>query len=99
MSGNTKRRLLLAGIISGALMMLSPFIGLIGTVLGMKRAFAEIGSAGPGDPARLSAAIGETLISSAAGMLVAVPGVLLFATCLVLLLLQGGKTPPKFPGP
>lgn len=94
MTTKVKRRLLLAGIIAGGLMMLSPFAGLIGTVLGMKRAFHEMGTSGISDPGHLSAAIGETLISTAAGIIIAVPGVVIFITCLVLSVLQRRTSPP-----
>jgi biopolymer transport protein ExbB/TolQ len=101
MQARTKRRLLIAGVMLGAVMMLSPFVGMVGTVLGMHHAFEAV-AAKPhaGDPAQLSEAIGETLISTAVGIVVAIPGFLLFVTSLVLLLIHRRKqtaTPPPVP--
>lgn len=79
----TKRRLLIAGIVLGAVMMLSPFIGLMGTVLGMQKAFSTLGSSGVADPQALGGAIGETLIATFAGIICAIPGVILFIACIV----------------
>ena len=41
----------------------TPMIGLLGTVTGMIKAFAKLGSSGIGDPSGLSAAIGEVLVA------------------------------------
>jgi biopolymer transport protein ExbB/TolQ len=79
----TKRTLLIVGIVAGAVMMLSPFIGLAGTVFGMIKAFQVLGSSGVADPEVLGGAIGEVLISTVAGIIVAIPGVLLFIGCIV----------------
>lgn len=51
----------------------TPMIGLLGTVTGMIKAFATLGSAGIGDPSSLSAAIGEVLVATASGLLIAIP--------------------------
>ncbi|MDZ4817223.1 MAG: MotA/TolQ/ExbB proton channel family protein [Verrucomicrobiota bacterium] len=51
----------------------SPMIGLTGTVFGMIKAFEVIGSKGVGDPGALSAAIGEVLVATAAGLLISIP--------------------------
>lgn len=51
----------------------TPMIGLLGTVTGMIKAFATLGSSGIGDPSSLSAAIGEVLVATAAGLLIAIP--------------------------
>jgi biopolymer transport protein ExbB len=48
-------------------------IGLLGTVTGMIRAFAVLGSAGIGDPSSLSQAIGEVLVATASGLFIAIP--------------------------
>lgn len=93
----TKRTLLIVGIIAGAVMMLSPFIGLLGTVLGMQKAFSVLGSSGIDDPKALSGAIGETLISTFAGIVVAIPGVILFISCIVGLVLSNKKPKPVSP--
>lgn len=51
----------------------APMIGLLGTVTGMIRAFAVLGSSGIGDPSQLSAAIGEVLVATASGLFIAIP--------------------------
>lgn len=51
----------------------APMIGLLGTVTGMIRAFATLGSSGIGDPSSLSAAIGEVLVATASGLIIAIP--------------------------
>ncbi|CAN5397933.1 hypothetical protein BH20VER3_BH20VER3_04200 [soil metagenome] len=51
----------------------APMIGLLGTVTGMIKAFAKLGSSGIGDPSGLSAAIGEVLVATASGLVIAIP--------------------------
>lgn len=51
----------------GAWLQVLPVVGIIGTVLGMMHAFSTLGTNGVGDPSKLSAAIGEVLISTALG--------------------------------
>ena len=69
-----KRRLwLLASI--GAI---APFVGLLGTVLGVMEAFRAIGDAGTGGFQVVSSGISEALITTAAGIFVGVEAVLLF---------------------
>ena len=51
----------------------TPMIGLLGTVTGMISAFATLGTSGIGDPSKLSAAIGEVLMATASGLLIAIP--------------------------
>lgn len=51
----------------GACLQLLPVVGIGGTVLGMMRAFSSLSTNGVGDPSKLSAAIGEVLISTALG--------------------------------
>jgi biopolymer transport protein ExbB len=51
----------------------TPMIGLLGTVFGMISAFATLGTSGIGDPSKLSAAIGEVLVATASGLLIAIP--------------------------
>lgn len=52
----------------------SPMLGLTGTVIGMIHAFSVIGQSGIGDPSALAAAIGEVLVATASGLFVAIPG-------------------------
>jgi len=51
----------------------TPMIGLLGTVTGMIKAFGTLGSSGIGDPASLSGAIGEVLVATASGLIIAIP--------------------------
>lgn len=51
----------------------SPMVGLLGTVSGMRNAFANLGTSGIGDPTKLSEAIGEVLIATASGLFIAIP--------------------------
>ncbi|MBK8093131.1 MAG: MotA/TolQ/ExbB proton channel family protein [Verrucomicrobiaceae bacterium] len=56
----------------------TPMIGLIGTVAGMKGAFAELGKSGASDVGALSGHIGEVLVATATGLVIAVPAFLVF---------------------
>ena len=59
----------------------APFIGLFGTVVGIIRAFQALGAdpmAGTGGLAPVMAAIGESLVATAAGLVVAVPAVVVY---------------------
>jgi biopolymer transport protein ExbB len=56
----------------------TPMIGLLGTVFGMISAFATLGTSGIGDPSKLSAAIGEVLVATASGLLIAIPAFFAF---------------------
>lgn len=51
----------------------TPMIGLTGTVFGMIQAFDTLGSSGVGDPAKLSEAIGHVLVCTGGGLVVAIP--------------------------
>jgi biopolymer transport protein ExbB len=57
----------------GTIAAMSPLLGLLGTVTGMISAFNAITEAGVGDPRALSGGIGEALITTAAGLIVAIP--------------------------
>jgi biopolymer transport protein ExbB len=56
----------------------TPMIGLVGTVMGMMKAFANMGDSGIGDPSGLAAAIGEVLIATASGLAIAIPAFMMF---------------------
>ena len=51
----------------------SPLLGLLGTVSGMIKVFSTISVEGVGDPASLATGISEALITTAAGLTVAIP--------------------------
>ena len=61
----------------GTIANISPLLGLLGTVLGMIKAFNVIATKGMGTPAILGGGISEALITTAAGLTVAVPLILL----------------------
>src|SRR4030095_6206160 len=63
-----KRSLLMTGIIVGALLMVSPVVGLLGTVFGINQAFSVLARSGVKEPQALSARIGTTLVWTAAGV-------------------------------
>ena len=52
---------------------ISPMIGLLGTVIGMMGAFAVLGSSGMKDPGALAGKIGEVLLATASGLFIAIP--------------------------
>jgi len=56
----------------------APFIGLFGTVIGIVNAFTGIAKSGSGGLAAVSAGIAEALITTAFGIMVAVPAVMAF---------------------
>jgi biopolymer transport protein ExbB len=57
----------------GTIASVSPLLGLLGTVTGIIRAFNDLTLKGSGDPRVLSGGIAEALITTAAGLLVAIP--------------------------
>lgn len=57
----------------GAISNLAPMLGLLGTVLGMIRAFTVIARAGTGRPELIASGISEALLTTAAGLIVAIP--------------------------
>jgi biopolymer transport protein ExbB len=56
----------------------APFIGLLGTVIGIIRAFHELNDAAGKVTAGLMAEVGEALVATAIGILVALPAIALF---------------------
>ncbi|HPC82509.1 MAG TPA: MotA/TolQ/ExbB proton channel family protein [Thermoanaerobaculaceae bacterium] len=56
----------------------APFVGLFGTVVGIINAFAAMGKAGTGGIETVSAGIAEALVTTALGLLVALPAVWLY---------------------
>ncbi len=57
----------------GTIAAISPLLGLLGTVIGMIKVFSAITTQGVGNPAALAGGISEALITTAAGMAVAIP--------------------------
>ena len=56
----------------------APLIGLLGTVWGIMRAFHDLASTGSAGPSVVAAGIAEALFTTAAGLIVAVPAVMLY---------------------
>ena len=56
----------------------TPMLGLLGTVSGMIKAFQTMGSQGMGKPELLAANIGEALITTATGLVIAIPAMAFF---------------------
>ena len=62
----------------GTMAAVAPLIGLLGTVLGIMRAFHDMALTGSAAPSIVAAGVAEALITTAAGLVIAVPAVLLF---------------------
>jgi biopolymer transport protein ExbB len=60
----------------GTIAAVSPLLGLLGTVIGIITAFNAITHQGVGDPKVLSGGIGQALIATAAGLIVAIPSLM-----------------------
>jgi len=60
----------------GTIANISPLLGLLGTVIGMIKVFAAITTSGVGNPSVLAGGISEALITTAAGLSVAIPAVI-----------------------
>ena len=60
----------------GTIAAVSPLLGLLGTVIGIINAFNAITHQGVGDPKLLSGGIGQALITTAAGLMVAIPSLM-----------------------
>ena len=60
----------------GTIASISPLLGLLGTVIGMIKVFTVITVQGVGDPAVLSEGISEALLTTAAGLSVAIPSLM-----------------------
>jgi biopolymer transport protein ExbB len=57
----------------GTIATITPLLGLLGTVIGMIKVFTAITTAGVGDPGQLAGGISEALITTAAGLTIAIP--------------------------
>jgi len=64
--------------IVGTIGNIAPFVGLFGTVLGIIRAFRDIGQVGAAGPAVVASGISEALIATAAGLFVAISAVVVY---------------------
>ncbi len=60
----------------------APFVGLLGTVLGIMKSFADLAVAGSkGGPQAVMSGISEALIATAVGLGVAIPAIIFFNIC------------------
>lgn len=57
---------------------IAPMLGLLGTVTGMIGAFDKIGMGAMGSPEKLAGDIGEAMVTTAAGLIVAIPCMFLY---------------------
>jgi biopolymer transport protein ExbB len=61
----------------GTIAAIAPLLGLLGTVVGMIKVFAEITTQGTGNASALAGGISEALITTAAGLTVAIPALVM----------------------
>jgi biopolymer transport protein ExbB len=61
----------------GTIAAVAPLLGLLGTVVGMIKVFAEIMTQGTGNASALAGGISEALITTAAGLTVAIPALVM----------------------
>jgi biopolymer transport protein ExbB len=57
---------------------IAPFAGLFGTCKGIITAFSDISTQGMGGPSVIAAGISEALVSTATGLLVAIPALMFY---------------------
>ncbi len=62
----------------GTIAQISPLMGLLGTVIGMIKVFSAIVSQGVGNPEVLAGGISEALVTTAAGICVAIPALIFY---------------------
>ncbi len=62
----------------GTIASITPLLGLLGTVIGMIKVFAAIMTHGVGNPTILAGGISEALITTAAGLSVAIPSLIFY---------------------
>lgn len=62
----------------GTIAAISPLLGLLGTVIGMIKVFAAITTEGVGDASVLAGGISEALLTTAAGLSVAIPTLMFY---------------------
>lgn len=62
----------------GTMAAVAPLIGLLGTVWGIMRAFSDMAITGSAAPSVVAAGVAEALVTTAAGLIVAVPALMLY---------------------
>ncbi len=61
----------------GTVALIAPMLGLIGAILGIMSVFNDIRLQGAGDPGLLAGGISEALVTTAAGLMIAVPATMM----------------------
>lgn len=61
----------------GTLAMISPLLGLLGTVVGIIEAFMAVTGGGMSDPSLLAAGISKALVTTAGGLFIAIPAMVM----------------------
>lgn len=62
----------------GTIAAITPLLGLLGTVIGMIKVFTNITTVGVGNPAQLAGGISQALITTAGGLMVAIPALMFY---------------------
>lgn len=62
----------------GTMAAVAPLVGLLGTVWGIMRAFHDMASVGSAAPSVVAAGVAEALVTTAAGLIVAVPALMIY---------------------
>jgi len=62
----------------GSIAAITPLLGLLGTVVGMIKVFAAITAVGVGHPQELAEGISQALVTTATGLVVAIPALLFY---------------------
>ncbi|MCL4147905.1 UNVERIFIED_CONTAM: hypothetical protein GTU68_043178 [Idotea baltica] len=62
----------------GTIAAVTPLLGLLGTVIGMISVFTNITSVGVGNPAQLAGGISTALVTTASGLMVAIPSLMFY---------------------
>ncbi len=62
----------------GTMAAIAPLIGLLGTITGIMRAFSNMAVAGSSAPSVVAAGVSEALLTTAAGIIIAVPAILMY---------------------
>ena len=64
--------------ILGTMAAVAPLVGLLGTVWGIMRAFKDMSATGSAAPSVVAAGVAEALLTTAAGLIIAVPALMLY---------------------
>jgi len=62
----------------GTIAAITPLLGLLGTVVGMIKVFTNITTVGVGNPAVLAGGISQALITTASGLMIAIPALIFY---------------------